>query len=417
MREQVRDTPSPRAAQWALALLALVPVATALGASAPSQRIRFEERLTNLEVAAAELSQSSAEPIVREPTPHPAVAFWYGRVSYRAGPDPNADARDASFAVQFRGASAESVWFDANHDADFTDDPPVTLYDYPSPVGARSFFVDMSWRTRHDGVEWPVSRKFRIVLDPVSVGAAPTYRIQIVMGRMAQVTLAGRSHLAVLMDGDTDGLYTEGFGDGVFVDLDDDRHIDVDMMSPEFGPFSVPFDLAGRRYRCRPLDPQGAAIELTDVGPADGGEFAAVGRPAPDFWFTGSEGAPLHLADWRGHWVVVHFWASWCSACQVQADALRELYQRRHPGGFEIVGVSYDEDLGRMRAFRAEAGHPWPTTFSGRRFWEDPVGRRYRARGVGTMYLVRPDGLLEGTYTDVATLESRMLEEGAQATR
>ena len=402
-------------------VLAAVALAAArpgdAGASSAAQRIRFEERLANLEGAAEPMARSTAEPIVREPLAHATTGFWYGQVLYRTGPDPNADARYATFAVQYRGASAQSVWFDANRNGDFTDDPPVTLYDFPSPAGARSLIVDLAWRTRDAEVERAVVRKLRIVLDPVAVGEAPSFRIQMVMGRMAEITLQGKTHLAALMDGNDDGLYTEAFGDGVFIDLDDDRHLDVDMMSPEFGPFSVPFDMGGRRYRCRPLDPEGAAVELADLGPADAAPFAAVGKPAPSFAFNGPSGAPMRLEDWRGRWVVVYFWASWCSACHAQSDALREMYERRHPGGLEIVGVSYDEDIERMRAFRAVSLQTWPTTFSGRRFWEDPVGRRYQARGAGMMVLVRPDGLLDGTYTDVATLEARVLQEGFRATR
>ena len=64
-----------------------------------------------------------------------------------------------------------------------------------------------------------------------------------------------------------------------------------------------------------------------------------------------------------------------------------------------------------MEAFREKHGHTWPTTFSGRMFQEDPIGRVRRARGAGLLYLVGPSGLLEGIFTDPTAIASRLERE------
>lgn len=384
------------------------------GAASGPQRVAFEERLVNLEVGTEVMRRSTVNPVVREPPADVSREVWYGQALYRTGPD-ETEASYATFAVQYRAGAAERVWFDANHDLDFTNDPGVTLYEYPRPRGARSFVTDLSWGTRDGTRKRPVTRKLRFVIDPPPLGDPPSFRIQCVMGRLGEVRVGGRPHLAVLMDGNSDGLYTVAFGDGVFVDLNDDRYFEVDLMSAEFGPFSIPFEMGGRRYRARPLDSDGVDIEIDDLGAAISGPFAEVGKPAPNFAFPGPGNAAKHLEDLRGRWVVIQFWASWCSACKVEAPALRDLYQRLHPRELEIVGVSYDDDVAEMQAFRDAEGQTWPTTFSGRRFWEDPVGRLYQARGAGLMVLVRPDGVLDGSFTDVASIERRIGELRAAA--
>jgi thiol-disulfide isomerase/thioredoxin len=389
--------------------LAELRQADASRAPRDSADARFEERLANQEVAVDALTRSPAKPVRREPIT-PSGSIWYGEILYRVGPDLERDARTFDFAVRHAAGVVDSVWFDGNQNGDYMDDPAQPLYAYPTPDGARSFIVDLRWRTLEPSGERPVSRKLRVILDPTADGDPPRFRTQIVIGRMGEVVLGGKTHLAMLMDGNVDGLYTNAFADGIFIDVDDDRRLDIDMMSPEFGPFAVPFDMAGRRYRCQPLDPEGAAVRLVDLGPAETDSFAFVGRPAPDFRFPLASGAVAHLSDWRGRWVVVYFWASWCSVCHVQADALRDLYGRVHARGLEIVGVSYDGDRDRMAAYRSREGQTWPTTFSGRRFWEDPVGRNYKAGGAGMLYLVSPDGTLEGIYADVSALAARLAE-------
>ena len=363
----------------------------------------FTERLVNQEVSVDPLARKPLVPVVKEPDAGGA-ALWYGTVLHRVGTDLNRDARMNAFAVQYDGPRATRVWYDANGNGDLTDDPEPRLYAHSSSTDARSFFVDLAWVRAREGTDYPVSRRVRVLLDPADSSAAPSYRTQNVFGRTGRVVLGGRAHLAMLMDGNADGLYTEDFADGIFVDLDDDRQLSIDQMSPEFGPFAVPFEMEGRSYRCRPLDPRGDVLEWTDLGPAPLRTEVVPGAEAPDFAFPDSAGHPRRLIEWRGRWVVLSFWASWCSACVHQAPALRELFERWHGEGLEMVGISFDEDVNAARAFRKQAGQTWPTRISGRRYWEEPVGRLYQAGGAGLLFLVDPSGRVYGRYTDVPEL-------------
>ena len=224
------------------------------------------------------------------------------------------------------------------------------------------------------------------------------------------VALEGKAHRVFLLDGNGDGLYTRSLSDGLFVDLDDDGHFVVDPMGPEFGSFSVPFTLGGRSYEVVALDPEGRQVVLAaQARVAARPPAPAIGAPAPDFSFTAADGREVRLSAFRGRPVLIYFWASFCRTCTYQADDLLRLYDRyRASSGLEIVAISYDTDRAAMDDFRAQNGQTWPTSYSGHQLWEDPVGRLYRERGTGVLYLVDPAGTLVQTSSHVATIESAL---------
>jgi peroxiredoxin len=68
------------------------------------------------------------------------------------------------------------------------------------------------------------------------------------------------------------------------------------------------------------------------------------GSVAADFTTNDIDGKPLHLADFRGHYVLLDFWASWCVPCRHGNPHLREVYQKYHTDGFDIISVSDDDN-------------------------------------------------------------------------
>ncbi|HKY30949.1 MAG TPA: TlpA disulfide reductase family protein [Candidatus Polarisedimenticolia bacterium] len=337
-------------------------------------------------------------------------ALWYGAITRRL---PGDSLRDAShflgFAAEYAGSVASRAWCDTDGNGDLRDNEPLRLFAYPSPRGARSFLVDLRWTAQAGARSIPVESTIRVVLEPPpDPGKPPTYRLQRVHAMVGDVALAGRSHRAFLYDGNGDGLYAREFPDGLYVDLDDDLHFDIDPMSPGFAPLGAPFVMGERSHEIVSVDPEGLRIALRDTGPAEALEQAVVGRAAPGFSYTDLEGRTLHLEDYRGRVVLLYFWASWCGGCADQAPGLSALYERYRAEGLEILGVSFDTELEPMRSFRASHGQGWPTSFSGRSFWEDPIGKLYRARTTGSMYLIDRQGRLQGIFTEMEELSGRL---------
>jgi len=67
-------------------------------------------------------------------------------------------------------------------------------------------------------------------------------------------------------------------------------------------------------------------------------------KPAPDFTLKDSNGATVRLSDYRGKVVLLDFWATWCTPCQVEIPWFMEFEQSLKGKGFAVVGVSMDED-------------------------------------------------------------------------
>ncbi|WP_425234451.1 TlpA family protein disulfide reductase [Ulvibacterium sp.] len=70
----------------------------------------------------------------------------------------------------------------------------------------------------------------------------------------------------------------------------------------------------------------------------------AIGSEMANFKALNKEGVPVNLSDYRGGYVLVDFWASWCRPCRVENPKLLELYTNHKGAKFEIIGVSIDSD-------------------------------------------------------------------------
>lgn len=67
-------------------------------------------------------------------------------------------------------------------------------------------------------------------------------------------------------------------------------------------------------------------------------------KSAPDFTLTDANGQPVKLSEFRGKVVLLNFWATWCGPCQIEIPWFIEFEQQFKSKGFEVVGVSMDDD-------------------------------------------------------------------------
>lgn len=120
-----------------------------------------------------------------------------------------------------------------------------------------------------------------------------------------------------------------------------------------------------------------------------GSAGVAEGDVAPVATLPSLEGGESgSLADYRGRWVLVNFWASWCGPCKAEAPAL-ESFQRRYGGpGFSVLGIDSRDLEGDGREFVRRYRLTYPQLYDG----DGDAAEEFGADGVPENFLVDPRG-------------------------
>jgi peroxiredoxin len=119
----------------------------------------------------------------------------------------------------------------------------------------------------------------------------------------------------------------------------------------------------------------------------------AVGAQAPSFSQKTPDGKAVSLADYRGKYVLIDFWASWCKPCRAENPAVTKIYNEYKGRNFDILGVSLDDEKGREKWLKAilDDQLAW-TQVSDLKGWENQVARLYNVQGIPQNFLIDPTG-------------------------
>jgi cytochrome c biogenesis protein CcmG/thiol:disulfide interchange protein DsbE len=127
-----------------------------------------------------------------------------------------------------------------------------------------------------------------------------------------------------------------------------------------------------------------------------------LGQTAPGITGNTLSGATFDLSAYRGRWVVLNFFASWCPPCQQEEpDLVSFAFHHRAAGDAALVGVVYDDATSTARSFASSSGATWPAVV-------DPGGQvalRYGVRGPPETFLISPSGTVV-THIDGAVTAS-----------
>jgi len=137
----------------------------------------------------------------------------------------------------------------------------------------------------------------------------------------------------------------------------------------------------------------------------------AVGAAAPEFTQNDTTGRPVSLTSFRGKYVLVDFWASWCGPCRAENPNVVAVYSKYHDKGFEILGVSLDDEKSHTNWLHAIKNDKlmWQQV-SDLQGWNNQAGQMYGIRSIPQNFLLDPSGKIIAKNLRGKDLEKKLAE-------
>ncbi|OOQ58986.1 TlpA disulfide reductase family protein [Mucilaginibacter pedocola] len=131
----------------------------------------------------------------------------------------------------------------------------------------------------------------------------------------------------------------------------------------------------------------------------------SIGHKAPDFTINSIDGKKLSLADYKGKYVMIDFWASWCAPCRQENPNVVKQYAKFNSKGFNILGISLDEDKSPWeKAIKAD-GLKWAHASDLQRF-DGPTERLYHIEAIPSNFIIDPQGTIVAKNITGSDLEA-----------
>lgn len=129
----------------------------------------------------------------------------------------------------------------------------------------------------------------------------------------------------------------------------------------------------------------------------------------PSFVLLDTTGKKVSLKDFKGQYVLVDFWASWCAPCRKENPNIVKAYAKYHEKGFEVVAISLDDKKAPWLKAISTDGLPWKH-ISDLKGWKSDLAIQYGIRSIPASFLVDKDGKIIAKNLRGKELEAKLEE-------
>lgn len=293
------------------------------------------------------------------------------------------------------GAARPMLYLDLNRDGDLTANPGVKLVSAPNsteknPVFSASVSVTALYNIPGRGGKMPSKLTFSLIDNELKVNTD--------YGRVGTLNVGSRTYKIALVDQQVTAKYDDFKHDEdapakltLFIDRNGDGKID-----PEREVFDVakPIKIAGQVLNVASIDSRGTRMIF---------EGTLKKRITPDMLKPGAEIIDFEAKlmngktvtfpdDYKGKFVLLQFWATWCPPCREELPGLIKTYRAFNDKNFEILAISLDrggitKDLNQMII---QNGMNWDHVYDGR-YWDAEIAKLFNIKAIPDAFLVDGD--------------------------
>jgi peroxiredoxin len=112
-----------------------------------------------------------------------------------------------------------------------------------------------------------------------------------------------------------------------------------------------------------------------------------------DFTQPDVNSKPVKLSDFKGKYILLDFWASWCGPCRAENPNVLKAYNTYKDKNFTVIGVSLDDSGEKWRKAIEEDGMPW-IQLSDLKGFRNEVASQYGIQAIPSTFLLNPEGVI-----------------------